>query len=180
MIQGKSFNPDAPELKDARQQARQLCAEVQLCPPSDSQQRNQFLQQLLPHSRHSLIESGFQVEYGSQCHIGKGTFINHNVMLIDVCRISIGNQVLIGPNTVISSATERFSLTNNAQLCKGKPVTIGHRVWIGANVRIAAGVTIGDNAVIGAGSHVTDDVPANFIAFGKPAACQRKIQQNTQ
>jgi len=55
----------------------------------------------------------------------------------------------------------------------GAPVCIGDRVWCGLNVTILAGVTIGDDVVIGAGSVVISDLPANCVAAGVPA---RKIR----
>ena len=50
----------------------------------------------------------------------------------------------------------------------GKPVRIGDHVWIGGNVTILPGVSIGDHSIIGAGSVVTKDIPANVIAVGNP------------
>jgi acetyltransferase-like isoleucine patch superfamily enzyme len=49
------------------------------------------------------------------------------------------------------------------------PVTIGSDVWIGYAATVLSGVIIGDSSVIGAGSVVTKDVPANSIAVGNPA-----------
>ena len=57
----------------------------------------------------------------------------------------------------------------------GKAVTIGINVWIGGNCTILPGVTIGDNSVIGAGSVVTKDVPANVLAYGNPCQLKKKI-----
>lgn len=55
------------------------------------------------------------------------------------------------------------------------PVKIGKNVWIGSNSTILPGVTIGDNAIIGAGSVVTKDIPADMIAVGNPAKVIRSI-----
>ena len=57
------------------------------------------------------------------------------------------------------------------------PITIGSHVWIGANVSILPGVAIGDNVVIGAGSVVTKDLPANVIAAGNPCSVLRSITE---
>lgn len=48
------------------------------------------------------------------------------------------------------------------------PVRIGSNVWLGANVTICPGAVIGDNSIIGAGSVVVGDIPANSIAVGNP------------
>lgn len=49
-----------------------------------------------------------------------------------------------------------------------RPITVGNNVWIGGNVCVLPGVTIGDNCVIGAGSVVVKDIPANSVAAGNP------------
>ena len=54
-------------------------------------------------------------------------------------------------------------------------VTIKDNVWIGSNVVICPGVTIGENSVIGAGSIVLRDVPANCVAAGNPCRVLREI-----
>ena len=58
------------------------------------------------------------------------------------------------------------------------PVHIGENVWIGANAVVLPGVTIGDNSVIGAGSVVTKDIPANVIAVGNPCRVLREIGEH--
>ena len=55
------------------------------------------------------------------------------------------------------------------------PIRIGRNVWLGAGVIVVPGVTIGDNSVIGAGSVVTKDIPANVLAFGVPCRVQREL-----
>ena len=59
----------------------------------------------------------------------------------------------------------------------GKPITLGKNVWLGGGCTILSGVTIGDNSIIGAGSVVTKDIPANVIAAGNPARVIREIPQ---
>ncbi|GGF82789.1 sugar O-acetyltransferase [Alteromonas lipolytica] len=162
--------------------AKALCEAYNRLPPDAQDERIRLLQELLQCPPSVMVEPAFTIEYGRHCRIGKGSFINHNVTIIDTCPITIGNQVLIGPNCIISSAPHRTTLHFNEDTDSqdGQPVTIGHRVWIGANCIICAGVTIGDNAVIGAGSRVENDIPANSVAYGKPARVQRKIKQNSQ
>ena len=55
------------------------------------------------------------------------------------------------------------------------PIYIGKNVWIGSNAAILPGVSIGDNTVIGAGSVVTRDIPANVVAVGNPCRVLREI-----
>ena len=63
----------------------------------------------------------------------------------------------------------------NKGLEYAKPITVGNNVWIGGNVVVVPGVTIGDNCVIGAGSVVTKDIPANTLAVGNPCKVIRNI-----
>ena len=48
-------------------------------------------------------------------------------------------------------------------------MVIGNNVWIGSGANILPGVSIGDNSIIGAGSIVIKDIPANSVAVGIPA-----------
>lgn len=180
MASGARYCPAALPLQQARASAAEWCSRFN--GSNAPTERRNLLAQLLNCPSSVQIESTFQIEYGLHCRIGKGSFINHNVTIIDVCAINIGNQVLIGPNCVISSARGRNQLATAPSLAdeSGLPVSIGHRVWIGANTIICAGVGIGDNAVIGAGSVVTTSIPANAVAFGVPAVVRRKITQNIQ
>ena len=64
----------------------------------------------------------------------------------------------------------------NAEIVK--PIHIGNNVWLATGVTVCAGVTIGDNTVIGAGSVVTKDIPANVLACGVPCEVVREITEN--
>lgn len=58
-----------------------------------------------------------------------------------------------------------------------KPVKIGNDVWIGGRAVILPGVTIGENSVIGAGSVVTRDIPANVVAVGNPCRVIKTVEE---
>lgn len=113
------------------------------------------------------------IEIGDNCELS-GTSITARS-----CRISLGKSVLIGPNCVIVDsdfhahwpAQERAfrpGLENDA------PVEIGDHVWIGMNCIILKGVKIGACSIIGAGSVVCSDIPANCVACGQPARVLKK------
>ena len=94
----------------------------------------------------------------------------------------IGAHSLLGPRIGIYAVNHALDPLERLQGdCMGKPITIGNNVWIGGDTKILAGVTIGDNTVIGAGSVVTKDIPANVVAVGNPCRVIRKItEEDTQ
>ena len=100
---------------------------------------------------------------------GKNFYVNCSCHFLG--EIIIGNDVLIGPKTVIWGRDhgQSIDLPIYAQPHKNAPIIIGNNVWIGANVTILKGITINDGAVIGAGSVVTKNVPKNTIVVGNPA-----------
>ena len=118
----------------------------------------------------------FYTDCGKNIHIGKGVFINTGCKLQDQGGIYIGDNCLLGHNTVIATLNHGMLPENRGDLLPS-PVYIGNNVWIGSGSIILPGVTIGDNAVIGAGSVVTKDIPADMIAVGSPARVIRSIYE---
>ena len=89
--------------------------------------------------------------------------------------ISIGNDVMIGPNVSIISAGHPVAPLDRRAHVVGKPIVIERNVWIAAGATIIGGVTVGENSVVAAGSVVTKDVPPNTLAGGNPARVIRSI-----
>lgn len=110
---------------------------------------------------------------GASITLGNNSHINQYccVWAHPQARISIGDNVLMGPGVKIFSSNHGIqrAAVMNTQPWQGKHVTIGNDVWLGANVVVVSGVTIGDGAVIAAGAVVTKDIPAYMIAGGVPA-----------
>ncbi|WP_027625257.1 sugar O-acetyltransferase [Clostridium lundense] len=147
---------------------------------------NKVLEQLLGCVGNGVwIEKPFFCDYGEHIFIGKNTFINFNCTFLDSNKITIGENVLIGPGTGIFTPShpvnpiERINNNNGEAPYKtyALPITIGNNVWIGGNVSILAGVTIGDNCVIGAGSVVTKSIPSNSVAVGNPCRIIRDTRE---
>ncbi len=108
------------------------------------------------------IVIGARVSIGSRCFIWAGP---------EQGRVVIGDDVLFGPDVLITAANYRFNdgAPVTKQLMDEADVVIGRDVWLGARVIVLPGATIGDGAIIGAGALVRGDIPANAIAVGVPA-----------
>lgn len=97
-------------------------------------------------------------------------------------RLTIGNHVKIGAGVLITD-TDAHPMDYRARRhsnegTQSAPITIGDDAWIGAQAIILKGVTIGPRSIIGAGSVVTHDIPADCIAAGNPCRVIRHIQDN--
>lgn len=109
-------------------------------------------------------------------HVGSNVYANFNLTCVDDGNIYIGDNTLIGPNVTLITALHPISPKyRNMALQYNKDIHIGKNCWFGSNVTVLPGVNIGDNTIIGAGSLVTKDIPANVVAFGSPCKVVRTI-----
>ena len=90
--------------------------------------------------------------------------------------IVLGNNVRCGANVLIMDGDAH---QDDPRAGENSPIHIEDNVWIGAGVKILKGVTIGKNTLIGAGSIVTKDIPANVIAAGAPCRVIRNLDEET-
>jgi maltose O-acetyltransferase len=104
-------------------------------------------------------------------------FFNFNCVVLDVCRVSIGDFTLFGPAVQIYTPMHPLNAAQRRREEFGKPVEIGADVWIGGGAVILPGVRIGSRAVIGAGSVVTRDIPEGVLAVGNPCQVVRTIDE---
>jgi maltose O-acetyltransferase len=124
----------------------------------------------------AVVKPPLFVDYGENIHIGARTFVNYNLIALDVATITIGEDCQIGPNVQLLTPTPPVEPEpRRDKLEAARPITIGDNVWLGGGVIVCPGVTIGDNSVIGAGAVVTRDIPANVVAVGNPARILRHI-----
>ena len=122
------------------------------------------------------MEAPFLCDYGSNIEVGDNFFANYNLIVLDVGKVTIGNNVMIAPNVSIYTAGHPIHPdSRNSGYEYGIDISIGDNVWIGGNVCILPGVHIGNNVVIGAGSVVTKDIPDDSIAAGNPCRLVRTI-----
>ena len=116
----------------------------------------------------------FYTDCGKNIRIGRRVFVNAGCKFQDQGGITIGDDVLIGHNCVITTINHDFDPDLRASMSM-KPVKIGNKVWIGANVTILPGVTIGDGAILAAGAVVSKDVSPRTVMGGLPAKVIRTV-----
>ena len=148
--------------------------------PSQQKEKQTLLKQLFAEIGESCyIEAPFHANWGGKhVHLGSHVYVNYNLTLVDDTHIYIGDHVMIAPNVVIATGTHPIhpELRPKEAQCN-LPVPIQDNEWLGAGCLVMPGVTIGENSVIGAGSVVTKDIPANVVAVGNPCRVLRDISE---
>ncbi len=148
-------------------------------PPEAMEEREALLHDIFGEVGENVwLNAPLTAAVGKYVSIGSGTYANMNLTLIDDWKITIGKNVLIGPNVTLCTTGHPIHPSHRMDGMYSFPITIGDNVWIGGNVTVLPGVTIGENSVIGAGSVVTKDIPANVIAFGAPCKVYREINEH--
>lgn len=171
MLSGEIYNANYDtELIEERKKVKDLCYEFNNLKPSDAIEKQEILNKILGKTEGTFwIEQPFMCDYGYNIEIGKNFYSNHNLIILDAAKVKFGEAVFIGPNCAFYTAGHPIDAkTRNAGLEYAKPIEVGNNVWLGGNVVVLPGVRIGDNVVIGAGSVVTKDIPANSVAVGNP------------
>ena len=177
MVSGKPYKAFGEELSKERQAAKELIFDFNSLRPNKIEERNEILKKLLGSSKNKFFfEPPFYCDYGYNIEIGENFYSNYNLTILDCAKVSIGDNVLIGPNVGIYTAGHPIHHElRNQEYEYAFPISIGDNVWIGGNVVINPGVSIGENSVIGSGSVVTKDIPGTVIAMGNPCKVLRKL-----
>jgi acetyltransferase-like isoleucine patch superfamily enzyme len=117
----------------------------------------------------------FHTDTGRNLRFGRNVFVNHGCTAMDLGGITIGDDVMIGPNVqLISSGHPLDPETRRSQITTA-PIDIGRGAWIAAGATVLQGVTVGPDAVVAAGAVVTKDVPARTLVAGVPAQVIRAV-----
>lgn len=171
MLSGELYTADDEELLALTAKATSLYAAYNRTSPSEQDKRQKLLKDLLGSMGEKVkIIPPFYCDYGFNISIGEDVFINMNCCLLDVVPITIGNQVLLGPNVQIYTATHPLNPVKRAAgLEYGQSITIEDNVWVGGGAIICPGVHVGRGAVVAAGAVVTKKVPENVLVGGNPA-----------
>ena len=174
---GKLFTDYCEGLPEDRLNAKKRMKRLNDLEPDQFRERAELLNEIFGKETQAWIEPPFYFCYGYNISLGKGTYINFNCNFIDDGKIEIGDKVMFGAGVTIATVGHPIN-PDMREYMYTAPVTIKENCWIGANVTICPGVTIGENTVIGAGSVVTKDIPANCIAVGNPCKVLREINED--
>lgn len=184
---GRLFDARTTELRDIKHKAHILCQKYNSMDEYDENRLPIIREFIGGIGENYYFQGPIQFNYGCHTFIGKRFFANFNLTVMDDARIFIGDRVMIGPNVSLLAtnhpllAKERTSMhypDGHVSMSEyADEIHIGNDVWLAANVVVLGGVHIGDGAVIGAGSVVTADIPAGFLAHGVPCKPTRAITE---
>lgn len=149
--------------------------------PSEMEKREEILKKMFADiGEGCYIEPPFHANWGGKhVHLGKNVYINFNATFVDDTHIYVGEHTMIGPNVILATAGHPILPELREKYYQyNLPIHIGKNCWLGAGVIVLPGITIGDNSVIGAGSVVTKDIPANVVAVGNPCKVLRPIGEH--
>ena len=165
------------QLISERLECKELCRDYNELRPKAMAERTALLKKILGCVEGDLlVEQPFLCDYGYNIRVGRNFYANHNLIILDEAPVTFGDNVFIAPNCGFYTAGHALDpAERNRGLEYAKPITVGNSVWFGACVTVLPGVTIGDNCVIGAGSVVVKDIPANSVAVGNPCKVVKSI-----
>ena len=171
MLAGELYRPGDHELAVERHRAAQWMTRYNAIGNHERKEQQALLREAFGHvGSGTTVRAPFHCDYGYNISLGSSVFLNFNCVILDIVPVRIGDDCQIGAGVQILTADHPRDARQRAEgLEFGRPITIGTNVWIGGGAIILPGVQIGDHAIIGAGSVVTRDVPAETVAVGNPA-----------
>lgn len=178
---GELYLPNDDEIVKEQTACLELLYDYNATRPSEGEKRAEILKKMFAEiGGDCYIEPPLHSNFGGHhVHFGKNVYANFNLTLVDDTHIYVGDYTMIGPNVTIATAGHPILPALREQAYQyNASVHIGRNCWLGAGVIVLPGVTIGDNSVIGAGSIVTKDIPANVIAVGNPCRVLREISDH--
>ena len=177
IMNGMLFTDMCEGMPLERLEAKKLMKKFNDSEPDDFEGRAKLLQEIFKDGEGIWVEPPLYFCYGKHISIGAGSYLNMNCTFIDDGEVTIGKKVMLGPSVTIATVGHPIK-PDMREYMYTAPVRIEDNVWIGGNVMICAGVTIGENSVIGAGSVVIHDIPANCVAAGNPCKVIREINEH--
>jgi maltose O-acetyltransferase len=179
MLAGELYDALDPQLVAERRRARDLLKAFNDSRDEEKEKRSRILRELFGAVGDGLwIEPPFFCDYGGNITLGQRVYFNFNCVLLDPAPVRIGDGVLFGPAVQLYTATHPLSAAERRSGRElARPIEIGADVWIGGAAVVCPGVTIGPRSVIGAGSVVTRDIPADVLAAGNPCRVLRELTE---
>jgi len=176
-LAGYLYKADEPELSKERLRSQELSFTYNQLRPSQGKERAEIIRrEMKACGERFRIEEPFHCDFWGRVTLGEDFFANYNFCILAGNEVTFGDHVLIGPNVGIYAAGHATDIAmRDIDMEYALPVHIGNHLWIGGSVSIVSGVTIGDNTIIGAGSVVTKDIPANVLAAGNPCRVIRPL-----
>lgn len=180
MKSGEMYNSADDELLEIQAKANQLVFNYNHTRLNEKEKRQDLIKEIFASVGENVtIETPFNANWGLNTSLGKNFYSNFNMTLVDDTDITIGDYVKFGPNCVLTTASHPIEPNLRRQAYQfNRPIVIADNVWLGSNVVVFGGVSIGENSVIGAGSIVTKDVPANVVAYGNPCKVIRTVNDD--
>lgn len=181
MHTGELYYPNEESIFDEQLKKLDLLYEFNSTRQTEQKKRQALMKEMFAEvGENCYLEPPFHANWGgAHIHLGDSIYANFNFTAVDDSHIYIGSYTMIGPNVTVATAGYPIlpELREKAYQFN-MPVHIGRNCWIGTGAVIMPGVTIGDNSVIGAGSVVTKDIPANVVAYGNPCRVAREINEH--
>lgn len=175
---GEVYFPADEEIMKEQLQCLDRLYDFNSTRPTEQKRRQKLMKEMFAEiGEGCYIEPPFHANFGGKhCHFGKYVYANFNLTCVDDTHIYVGDYTMLAPNVVLATAGHPIlPQLREKGYQYNMPVRIGKNCWLGAGVIVLPGVTIGDNSVIGAGSVVTKDIPANVVAVGNPCRVLRPI-----
>lgn len=178
---GELYLPTGDEIMKEQTACLEKLYDFNATRPSEGKLREQMLKDMFAEiGENCYIEPPLHANWGGHhVHFGNNIYANFSLTLVDDTHIYVGDYTKLGPNVTIATAGHPILPVLREQAYQyNASVRIGKCCWLGAGVVVLPGVTIGDNTVIGAGSVVTKDIPANVVAVGNPCRVLRPISEH--
>lgn len=177
MLAGEMYNAADPQLTQERRRARDLCKSLNESPDNEQELRQSIIRKLFGRAGDAIwIDPPFCCDYGANITLGNNVFFNFNCIILDPAPVTIGSNVLFGPAVQLCTAAHPMRASERRTWREfARPIEIGSDVWTCAGAIICPGVRIGSRSVIGAGSVVIRDIPADVLASGNPCRVIRQL-----